>query len=374
MEKTPYFPKEKIDLELLKYAVFDNMIEGVQVIDFDWKYFYVNKAITVQGLSTREELLGNTMMHRYPGIEMTEMFKSLEKCMFERVPSEIFSEFDFPNGSKGWFELSIQPVPEGILILSSDITKLKKTEHELHKKLDERNEMLTQILSQKKQLEEFCQIISHNLRAPLSNLLLIGEMLAEENSLEDKFNYFEMQKPIIKVLQNTFEELVQATQIKMDATIKRKTIDLEKIIKKTIAKLSEKYPEAQNIITFDFSQVKSICYPKKYMQNMLGNLLSNALKYKSLERIPTIVVKSYAKNDWICLDIEDNGLGIDLKKYKKDIFKLHKTFHNHPEAKGFGLFITKTQIESMGGEITAKSTVNQGTVFTLQLYKIKHDE
>lgn len=369
-----FFAKNKIDLEHLKYAVFDNMIEGVQVIDFDWKYFYVNKAITVQGLSTKEQLLGNTMMEKYPGIEKTEMFKSLQKCMIQRSPCEVLSEFDFPDGSKGWFELSIQPVPEGILILSSNITKLKRAEIELKKKLDEKNEMLSQILSQKKQLEEFCQIISHNLRAPLSNLLLLEEMLAENHSLEDKYKYFEMQKPIIKSLQSAFEELVQATQIKMDATIKKEIIDLEKITKKTIKNLHEKKECSQSHITYDFSKIKTIDYPKKYIKNILANLLSNATKYSSPERESKIHITSYKKNDWLCLDIEDNGLGIDLKKYGRDIFKLHKTFHNHPEARGFGLFITKIQIESVGGEISIKSKVNHGTIFTVKLYKIKYEK
>lgn len=374
MKNPTFFTKDRIDLERLKYAVFDNLIEGVQVLDFDWRYFYVNKSITIQGLSSKEELLGNTMMEKYPSIEKTEMFKSLQKCMDDRVPSEVISEFDFPDGSKGWFELSIQAVPEGIIILSSDITKLKETEIELKKKLDEKNELLTQILAQKKQLEEFCQIISHNLRAPLSNLLLIGEMLSENHSLEDKYKYFEMQKPIIKSLQSTFEELVQATQIKMDSTIKKKTIDLESITNKSIKKISKKRSIDEVRIVSDFENVKNIYYPKKYIKNILGNLLSNAIKYSSPERIPRIHIKSYKKNNWICINIEDNGLGIDLKKYKSDIFKLHKTFHNHPEARGFGLFLTKIQIESLGGEISVKSSVNKGSVFIIKLYKINHEE
>lgn len=374
MKNPTFYTKDRIDLERLKYAVFDNLIEGVQVIDFNWRYFYVNKSITLQGLSSKEELLSNTMMEKYPGIEKTEMFKSLQKCMDDRVPSEVISEFDFSDGSKGWFELSIQPVPEGILVLSSDITKLKIADIELKKKLDEKNELLSQIISQKKQLEEFCQIISHNLRAPLSNLLLIGEMLAENHSLDDKYKYFEMQMPIIKSLQSIFEELVQATQIKMDATIKKKKIDLENITNKSIKKIRKKRSINEVNIYSDFEDVKNIYYSKKYIKNILVNLLSNAIKFSSPERIPTIHIKSYKRNNWICIDIEDNGLGIDLKRYKSDIFKLHKTFHNHPEAKGFGLFLTKIQIESLGGEISVKSNVNKGSIFTIKLYKINHEE
>lgn len=364
-----FFAKNKIDLGHLKYAVFDNMIEGVQVLDHDWRYYYVNESLAKHGNSTKEAMLGNTMLEKYPGIEKTTMFKSFEYAMYDRLPTDLISEYVFQDGTRKWFELSIQPVPEGIIILSSEITKLKETEIKLNEKLDEKNEMLSQILSQKKQLEEFCQIISHNLRAPLSNLLLIGEMLGENHSLEDKYKYFEMQKPIIKSLQSTFEELVQATQIKMDATIKKETIDLEKITKKVIKNLHKKKGLSQSNITYDFSKIKTVHYPKKYIKNILANLLSNAIKYSSPERESKIHITSYEKNNWLCIDIEDNGLGIDLKKYGRDIFKLHKTFHNHPEAKGFGLFITKIQIESVGGEISIKSKVNHGTIFTVKLYK-----
>lgn len=370
----PYIVRDGIDLASRKYAVFDNMIEGVQVIDYGWRYFYVNKSIAIQGLSTKSELLGHTMMEKYPGIENTEMFKCLQQCMIERIPLEIPSEFDFPDGTKGWFELSVQPVPEGIIILSSDITRLKKTEAELKRKLNERNEMLAQISSQKRQLEEFCQIISHNLRAPLSNLFLLGEMLAENHSLEDKFHYFEMQKPIIIALQKTFEELVDATQVKMDSTIKKELIDLDRVYEKAKRKFEEEIQDAKVTVTTDFSAAKTIFYSKKYIHTILTNLLSNAIRYRSLERTSKIHIASYKKDGWVCIEVKDNGLGIDMKKNRNHLFKLHKTFHNHPKAKGFGLFITKIQVETLGGSISAKSIVDQGSTFTVKLYKIASNE
>lgn len=370
----PYIVKDGIDLASHKYAVFDNMIEGVQVIDYGWRYYYVNKSIVIQGLSTKQELLGNTMMEKYPGIENTKVFKTLQQCMIERIPLEVLSEFDFPDGSKGWFEISVQPVPEGILILSSDITKLKKTEAELKRKLNERTEMLSQISNQKKQLEEFCQIISHNLRAPLSNLFMLGELLAENHSIEDKFRYFEMQRPIIDSLQKTFEELVDATQIKMDSTIKKSLIDLEKATTRIIEHFGKDISSLNATITFDFTEARTLFYSKKYLNNIITNLLSNSLRYSCPDRDPKIHIKSYKNDGWVCFEIKDNGLGIDMKKHKDDLFRLHKTFHNHPKAKGFGLFITKIQIEALGGFIHAKSNVNQGSTFTVKLYKLTYDD
>jgi PAS domain S-box-containing protein len=110
----------------------DSMIEGCQIIDYDWRYVYVNEAAAKQGRKKKEELLGYTMMQVYPGIDRTEMFNNLRNCMTNRVPHQMENEFTFPDGDKGWFDLRIEPVPEGVLILSMDITKNKAIEAELN--------------------------------------------------------------------------------------------------------------------------------------------------------------------------------------------------------------------------------------------------
>ncbi len=103
--------------------LLDNMLEGAQIIGFDWRYMYVNTASTKPGHEIKEKLLGHTMMEVYPGIENTELFSVLQRCMNERVSHHLENEFTYPDGSHGWFELSIQPVEAGIFILSVDITE-----------------------------------------------------------------------------------------------------------------------------------------------------------------------------------------------------------------------------------------------------------
>jgi PAS domain S-box-containing protein len=114
-------------------VTLDYMLEGCQIIDYDWRYTYVNEAAAKQGRKTKKELLGYTMMQVYPGIDRTELFNHLTNCMTNRVSHQIDNEFTFPDGSKGWFELRIEPVPEGILILSMDVTKNKEVETELNR-------------------------------------------------------------------------------------------------------------------------------------------------------------------------------------------------------------------------------------------------
>lgn len=118
-------------------STLDSMLEGCQIIGYDWRYLYVNDAITKQGRKTKEVLLGRTMMEVYPGIENTEMFLYLRRCMEERTSHHMENEFTFPDGFKSWFELSIQPVPEGIFILSININERKKYEKALENKKQE---------------------------------------------------------------------------------------------------------------------------------------------------------------------------------------------------------------------------------------------
>jgi len=109
-------------------TTMDSMLEGAQLIGFDWRYLYVNDAVASQGKKPKDELLGRTMMEAYPGIDQTDFFVTLRRCMEQRVTQRLENEFAFPDGSTGVFDLSLQPVPEGVFILSSDITERKRAE------------------------------------------------------------------------------------------------------------------------------------------------------------------------------------------------------------------------------------------------------
>src|SRR5947208_1301830 len=104
-------------------TIFDNLLEGIQVHDFNWKYVYVNDALVKYSRCPREELIGYTLQEKYPGIEQTELWQVLQCCMKNRVAKLFETMFVFPDGGRAFFELSIQPVPEGIFILSIDKTE-----------------------------------------------------------------------------------------------------------------------------------------------------------------------------------------------------------------------------------------------------------
>jgi PAS domain S-box-containing protein len=121
--------KEKLQASEKRYrSTLDNMIEGVQIIDFDWKYVYVNKSFTSQVKCIEDEFTGYTLVQKFPCLKNSRIFKACRRCFDERVAIQLENEFEFPDKTIGWFQLSFQPVPEGIFILSVDVTERKRTE------------------------------------------------------------------------------------------------------------------------------------------------------------------------------------------------------------------------------------------------------
>jgi PAS domain S-box-containing protein len=153
------------------HYIIDNMMEGMQVIDRDFCYLYVNEAVIRQSKYSGEELLGYTMMERYPGIEQTEFFKVLQRCMESRTAQTLENEFRFPDNSTGFFALSIQPTDEGLFILSTDISERKRAENAL----EAQNRKL---LIQNRELEQFAYIASHDLQEPLRTIKSFSELLS----------------------------------------------------------------------------------------------------------------------------------------------------------------------------------------------------
>jgi diguanylate cyclase (GGDEF)-like protein/PAS domain S-box-containing protein len=164
--------------------VLDHMLEGAQIIGFDWRYLYVNDSLVRHARLGREELLGHTMLDAYPGIENTPLFEVLHRCMEERIPHLMENEFVFPDGESRWFELSIQPVQEGLFILSNDVTTHKRSEEDLrllNQELERRvaqstselrlmNEQLASELFQREQLADNLMIERDLLQTLMDNI------------------------------------------------------------------------------------------------------------------------------------------------------------------------------------------------------------
>ena len=225
--------------------------------------------------------------------------------------------------------------------------------------------LMNELTIQNQQLNDFANITSHNLRSPASNITALISTIEENSSVEEYQVIFEMLKKVAQNLNDSLNQLMEVLHIKKNKIIDKELLSFQEIYTKISESLQGEILKTGAIINVDFSEVAQVSYSRIYLDSIFHNLISNALKYRDAVRIPEIVIKTEKKNGAILLHVTDNGLGIDLEKHGHKIFGMHQIFHNHPDAKGIGLFMTKTQIESMKGKITVVSEVNVGTTFTV---------
>ncbi|MCC6762746.1 MAG: CHASE3 domain-containing protein [Chitinophagaceae bacterium] len=162
--------REVLEKETHYRSLLENMQEGIQIISPDFRHLFINKAAVIQSRYSEAELLGYTLMEKYPGIEKTEMFRQLTFCMQQRTSTVMLNEFQYPDGSKGWFELSIQPVPEGVLILSTDVSDQKRLEKELVEQQILQQKIITQLTidAQEKERNELARELHDNINQILA--------------------------------------------------------------------------------------------------------------------------------------------------------------------------------------------------------------
>jgi PAS domain S-box-containing protein len=246
----------------------------------------------------------------------------------------------------------------GYLSISTNISDLKKAKSDLEI-------IANQLQKQNIKLLNFAHITSHNLRSPVSNLNSLSYFYNESNDNKDRKVLFSKIQIVIEHLSKTLNLLIDSLKIQEDLGKERELLYFETILNSTKEILVGQIMETKAIVTSDFLDTPEIEYPKTYLESIILNLFSNAMKYSAPDRIPKIHFKTEKSGKKTILTVSDNGLGIDLKRNGDKLFGLNKTFHRHSEAKGIGLFITKTQVEAMGGSISAESEVDKGSTFKI---------
>ena len=247
-----------------------------------------------------------------------------------------------------------------------DITERKKSEDELLRSKQNLEAIAVKLQEKNRQLDEFAHIISHNLRSPVGNIKALIGLLDCSSTLLDYQQIFDKIKTVSSNLGETMNELMETLKVKTDTDIPRVEIRFKETFDKVVQSLEGELIQRSASITFDFNDAPKIYYSKAYLESIFQNLLNNALKYSSTKRKPEIKVTTSTIDTGLELRVQDNGLGIDLEKHGSKLFGLHKTFHEHKDARGVGLFLVKTQVEALGGSIIAESELDQGTTFIIR--------
>ena len=250
----------------------------------------------------------------------------------------------------------------GYLGVATNISKLKNAENELSNILE-----LTK--DQNDRLKNFAHIVSHNLRSHSGNLGMLLDLYIEDYPQQKDNQIIEMLYKSSGNLKETIEHLNEVTVINTTVGESLVEINLHEEIEKAYNSIGALMNNAQLELINNVPEDCKIFGTRAYIESILLNFTTNAIKYRSTERDSFVRFEVRETKKHIQLSIEDNGLGIDLKRHRQKLFGMYKTFHNHKDSRGIGLFITKNQIEAMGGRIDVESEINKGTKFTISLRK-----
>lgn len=223
-----------------------------------------------------------------------------------------------------------------------------------------------------KRLQEFNLMIAHNLRGGIFNIRQLTELLIDKKTTKDQVKKTSLE--ISEGLQHIHDSstalldalalLMEVTNIHINDNLKYEKCDIAETVRNIMSQLHLIVARRNAEIELNLN-VSHIPYPCAYMESILYNLISNALKYAKDDAAAKIKISTYRTHNRTYLQVKDNGIGIDLTKYGSKVFGLNAVFHRGYESKGIGLYLTKTQIESLGGTISVQSEVNKGSEFTV---------
>lgn len=252
-------------------------------------------------------------------------------------------------------------------IIIRDITERKNTENKLLDLNKNLKKYTKELISANKGLEQFSYIISHNLRAPVANILGLAELLnGKDYSEEIRMNFRSEIEANAQRMDKVIKDLNQILQMKQNFSEAKQSIDLNEIVHSIKISLQDLIKKENIHIVTDFKEVDQIKSINSFVHSILYNLIFNSIKFRQPGVDTVINITSKKENGIIRFVFKDNGLGIDLTKKKDEIFGLYKRFHHHVEGKGMGLFMVKTQVEMLGGKITLSSKINCGTTFIIE--------
>ena len=244
------------------------------------------------------------------------------------------------------------------LVMAIDITDRKENDADREKTI----ELLNQ---QNKQLNNLAHIVSHNLRSHASNLEMLVQFYGDSKSSEEQHLYFENIKKVSESLKTTVNELSKIRTFAVEQGLNFETISFEAATQQVIHTLEAEILQNKAHIETFYDSSPFIRYIPAFLESILLNLISNAIKYKHPERPIHIVLRSDEQDGKILLTCQDNGIGLDMEKFGHEVFGFMKTFHQHPQSMGVGLYLLKNQIESLGGSISLESYPNQGSTFKI---------
>ncbi|WP_372757322.1 PAS domain S-box protein [Mariniflexile sp.] len=353
-----------IDPDLLP-DIFNNLYHGIAIVGLDGKWLLVSKSLCeILGYSD-DELLNLSFQDITHKEDVKSDLKNVRNLLAKKIESYKMQKRYFKkNGSIIWAQLSVSLVresndkPKYFIAQVQDITEQKQEESE--------KEIIAEVIKeQNERLLNFSRIITHNLRTHAGNLMTLSDFVEDEIQETKANESFLTLKQAICNLQETVEHLTEIAKFSKYDKEELKSLNLYSFAVNAIYNVSSLAKNNNCRIENLIDKSVQVTGIEAYLDSIVLNLLTNAIKYKAEDREAVITLSTTLKDGFVVLSVKDNGLGLDLEKHGKKLFSLYQTFHRNKDSKGIGLFITKNQIESIGGKIEVNSQVNVGSEFLI---------
>jgi PAS domain S-box-containing protein len=280
-------------------------------------------------------------------------------------------ELNFTNadGVTKWFNVRWLNVKNsdnknwGFILANKDITESKTMALE-------RERITADLIQHNSHLEQFTYIVSHNLRAPVANIIGLTDMLKDNDDdldAESKNEVVERLSQSIKNIDTVIKDLNSILQARRPVNEKKEVVQFKELCDDIVTNSYHTIIKEHAQLHCEFDDIGSLFTIRSYLYSIFYNLVSNSIKYRQTDVDPIITITSRKLKDKIELRFKDNGKGIDLEKNGAQLFGLYKRFDTTAEGKGMGLFMVKTQVEALGGTIKINSKPGEGTEFIIQL-------
>jgi signal transduction histidine kinase len=248
----------------------------------------------------------------------------------------------------------------GVCVSATEITARKKMELE-------RQDLIDELLLKNRDLEQFAQILSHNVRGPLATILGLNSFISENMSQEDFLFMMQGIRTSSERLDTVIRDLNEILSLRRELTEAKEPIDIGLITAEVWRSIDQMVQESGALLHADFHKVQQLVTVRSYMRHILYQLLSNSIRFRKPGTIPEIKIWTEKTEDKIIICVADNGMGIDMARYGNKLFQLYQRFHLSVPGKGLGLYLTKTMVEILHGKIVAESKPDAGMSFCITL-------
>ncbi|MBI1221349.1 MAG: PAS domain S-box protein [Bacteroidetes bacterium] len=347
---------------------FDNAPNGIALVGLDGRWLRVNKSLCDMLGYSPDEL----MALRFEDITFSEDIGPDWQLVHEllegkRENYQIEKRYIHKNGYFVWALLAVSLIrsekgePLHFVSQINDISIQKNSQLEIQQLLDTTREQNARLLN-------FAHIVSHNLRSHVGNFSMLLELFSTEAPECTNNDFFPLLQHSADSLHETIGYLNDVVAVNEPSEEDMKEINLLDFVRKALLDLSTQISKDKAQVNVKIPENTMVLGIPAYVDSILLNFISNAIKYSSKDRKLKIDLHlDEPVGDYHVLRIRDNGLGIDLNAHGKKLFGMFKTFHGNSDAKGVGLFLSKSQIEAMGGKVDVESEVDKGTIFKIYL-------